>query len=592
MKHIEFVRRMPLKRVSRYLASTIVITVLLSACQGNGDVNQLVNIRNHADSLLLLASEGEDTERWLFLTDSLQETGAISVWKAAIPRYVVAANQGNVQQCVTILRDAIAQGKPDNRKDSLSYFFCVTNLAGALVYQSHYEEALRTATAALEPVKTMDEKEYGCSDLVMQLYDVITESQAGLRMMDKAEKTAEEAYVYAVKATKQVPGASTVQTALYQVYGALVRLQGEKQYEAAEKWLDRSDSLMRILMTYDEQDTTWTDVTKGRIIICQAKNALGLKQYEAADKAYKEFLKTDYAQTEEGRIIHADYLYQAGRWSEAADLMEGMEKFLADRGMDMSLDNLCKLGMKFTVNYKAGRRDVALSVANNIIENLDSALIHQRESNAAELATIYDTQGKERQIAEQQAELLQQRIIGLVVAIVLLTIFFVIYTLVRRRHAHRMAEMRAAQERIESELQIARNIQMSMVPSQFPDYEGLDMYASMTPAKEVGGGESHGDFLDMIPNAPIGLWPGLEYEGEEIDNIKGRPLFIYTDGLNEAEDPAQNQFGDDRLLDILRTTNFKSAQQVIDTLKAKVEAHRNGAEPNDDLTMMCVRIAE
>jgi serine phosphatase RsbU (regulator of sigma subunit) len=54
-------------------------------------------------------------------------------------------------------------------------------------------------------------------------------------------------------------------------------------------------------------------------------------------------------------------------------------------------------------------------------------------------------------------------------------------------------------------------------------------------------GESHGDFLDMIPNAPIGLWPGLEFEGESIDTIQGRPLFIYTDGLNEAENPQQEQ---------------------------------------------------
>jgi serine phosphatase RsbU (regulator of sigma subunit) len=94
----------------------------------------------------------------------------------------------------------------------------------------------------------------------------------------------------------------------------------------------------------------------------------------------------------------------------------------------------------------------------------------------------------------------------------------------------------------------------------------------------------------MIPNAPIGLWPGLKYEGEEIENIKKRPLFIYTDGLNEAENRQQEQFGDDRLLDILRHTHFETAQQVIDTLKAVVEQHRNGAEPNDDLTMMCVRV--
>ena len=90
-------------------------------------------------------------------------------------------------------------------------------------------------------------------------------------------------------------------------------------------------------------------------------------------------------------------------------------------------------------------------------------------------------------------------------------------------------------------------------------------------------------FLDMQPNAPIGLWPGLEYEGEEIETIKGRALFVYTDGLNEAENPQQEQFGDDRLLSILRNTHFDSAQQVIELLKTEVAHHRNGAEPNDDL---------
>ena len=97
-------------------------------------------------------------------------------------------------------------------------------------------------------------------------------------------------------------------------------------------------------------------------------------------------------------------------------------------------------------------------------------------------------------------------------------------------------------------------------------------------------------FLEMQPNAPIGLWPGLEYEGEEVESIMDIPFFVYSDGLNEAENRQQEQFGDERLLDILRHTHFETAQQVIDTLKAVVEQHRNGAEPNDDLTMMCVRV--
>ena len=95
----------------------------------------------------------------------------------------------------------------------------------------------------------------------------------------------------------------------------------------------------------------------------------------------------------------------------------------------------------------------------------------------------------------------------------------------------------------------------------------------------------------MHPNYPIGVFPGLNFEDEEIDSIKGRPLFIYTDGLNEAENREHVPFGDERLLHILRDTHFDSARQVIEILADQVELHRDGASPNDDLTMMCLRVS-
>lgn len=101
----------------------------------------------------------------------------------------------------------------------------------------------------------------------------------------------------------------------------------------------------------------------------------------------------------------------------------------------------------------------------------------------------------------------------------------------------------------------------------------------------LGNADGQFSFLDMESNAPIGLWPGLEYVGESIDFLKGRLLFLYTDGLNEAEDTEQHQFGDDRLLEILHHTHFTSAKQVVEVLAQEVDRHRNGAEPNDDLTM-------
>ena len=55
----------------------------------------------------------------------------------------------------------------------------------------------------------------------------------------------------------------------------------------------------------------------------------------------------------------------------------------------------------------------------------------------------------------------------------------------------------------------------------------------------IGSADGNCEFLTMIPNAPIGLFPGLDYEGEGIESVKDRPLFIYTDGLNEAENKQQ-----------------------------------------------------
>lgn len=45
----------------------------------------------------------------------------------------------------------------------------------------------------------------------------------------------------------------------------------------------------------------------------------------------------------------------------------------------------------------------------------------------------------------------------------------------------------AAKQRIDSELSIASSIQRSMLPKDFPKMEGIDLYAMMKPAKEVGG---------------------------------------------------------------------------------------------------------
>ena len=65
-------------------------------------------------------------------------------------------------------------------------------------------------------------------------------------------------------------------------------------------------------------------------------------------------------------------------------------------------------------------------------------------------------------------------------------------------------------------------------------------------------------------------------------------MFIYSDGLNEAENKERQQFGNERMLDLLRNTKIENARQAIELLVDRVKQYRDGAEANDDLTMMVV----
>ncbi len=62
-----------------------------------------------------------------------------------------------------------------------------------------------------------------------------------------------------------------------------------------------------------------------------------------------------------------------------------------------------------------------------------------------------------------------------------------------RDYVKENAAITAEQERIETELSLAAKIQEDMLPNTFPDREDFDIFASMTPAKEVGG-----DFYDFF----------------------------------------------------------------------------------------------
>ena len=251
-----------------------------------------------------------------------------------------------------------------------------------------------------------------------------------------------------------------------------------------------------------------------------------------------------------------------------------------------------------------------------------------------------------------------------------------------KKYVEELKVSTAAKAAMMSELNVAHTIQMSMIPKTFPafpDRKDLELYASLTPAKAVGGdlydffirGEklffcigdvsgkgvpaslvmavsrtlfrnisAHTDEPDHIvetmnenicegneqcmfvtlfvgvldlqtgrlrycnaghdmpyveathlpcdSNLPVGLMPDMKYSVQEAMITPGKILFLYTDGLTEAENGKQKLFGMQRITDVIAAFEG-SPQQLIETMTDAVHAFVGDTEQSDDLTMLAFR---
>jgi len=93
----------------------------------------------------------------------------------------------------------------------------------------------------------------------------------------------------------------------------------------------------------------------------------------------------------------------------------------------------------------------------------------------------------------------------------------------------------------------------------------------------------------------IGLEQGIIFESTlielEINLIPGQIYAFYSDGITEAMNEKDEMFGEDKLTEILKGKSNTRSTEVMNRVWNEVKQFRGSAHPNDDMTMVIVKVS-
>ena len=95
--------------------------------------------------------------------------------------------------------------------------------------------------------------------------------------------------------------------------------------------------------------------------------------------------------------------------------------------------------------------------------------------------------------------------------------------------------------------------------------------------------------LPMEGQFMVGAFEEEVYTDKTLQLDHGDTLVMYTDGVTEAKDSTNEQFGTDRLDNILSGVADKSSQEIVEAIKAGIADFVEDAEQNDDITLLVLK---
>ncbi len=420
------------QRTPAILIPLLVSCSLITSC---GNESHKSQIETEADSLINEAYKMHDYERLLSLTDLHQSRQALSEMKY---RYWRGYAYSRMRQ-MRLAEMEWTKGLDldiNNEEDQEYYAHSANRLAGVLYQKGNYEKAIRTSTTAIRLLeKEDDDKTPDYANLQAFLGCCQLRLGAQTEAVDNINK-AWRCYLEVTENTDDIANYTTSIIGVLTITSTYIDI---GHYQEGMEWAERLQDMLTRYKQHPMYHDDFFDKEWTRLNLYKATALQGLDRKAEAEKAYQTALATHYARTADGKIETTTYLITAQRWNEAADNFKVLEQQMRRYDMKQTLDNIHQyLQPKFVANAAANRKDSALATAAEICAALDSAILWERQNSAMELATIYETQQKETEIMEQEAEITQHRYLIIVITLILLLLALGYRIYYRHQAANRM----------------------------------------------------------------------------------------------------------------------------------------------------------
>lgn len=467
--------------------------VLFTSCGEHHVTQRHVTV----DSLINVAYQARNYDSILSLADLHQQEGTLSTIEACYWRGYAYSRQRKIRMAEIEWKRAVAQ--PIESDEDLVYYAQSANrLTGLLYLKAEYGQAIQVALPAIQLLKEMG---YTKNNDYFNLLTFIGGCELKLDQPEEAANNFAQVWKGFQQITKSIHSIDSYTSSIVGLVTIVDAYIQTGHYQEALDWTTHLGNMLQQCRQLPGVRDSYIDKQWARLCLYRASALEGLGKKEEAAQSYQFALQTQYAQTGDGKVEASNYLIAAHRWNEAADNLQVLAAQLAKYDFKMSQETIhTYLLPKYLANVKANRLDSAIAVGSWICEALDSAIVWQKRDDAAELATIYETQQKENELMKQRSSLSDLRLLTVYITLVLVILGFGLFIFFRHRAAVRLEKAYYDLERA--------NIRAEESSRMKSDFIQQISHEIRTPLNILSG------FTQLL------TMPDMKYDKATLDNIK------------------------------------------------------------------------